>query len=253
MLGGRTGKGKSVTHGAQHFQRARSPEQRETRRRAILDAAATMMTEMPVADISLRELSRRVGLAKSNVLRYFESREEVFLELLDTGWTEWLAALARELQALPALPAGLPADAAETTRRVDAIVEAMARTLADRPLLCELASVTANVLERNVSVPVARRFKIAAMNSMAVLQKLLRDHLPGLDVASAEQFTAASSVMVAGLWPLANPPSTVVAAYEDPTLAAARVSFEDGLRALLTAQLTGVLHGGARSAPRPSY
>lgn len=242
-----------MTHGAPHFQRARSPEQRETRRRAILDAAAAMMAEMPVADISLRELSRRVGLAKSNVLRYFESREEVFLELLDSGWTEWLAALARELQALPALPAGLGADSAETRQRVDAIAEAMARSLADRPLLCELASVTANVLERNVSVPVARRFKIAAMNSMAVLQKLLRDHLPGLDEASVEQFTAASSVMVAGLWPLANPPSTVVAAYEDPTLAAARVGFEDGLRAFLTAQLTGVLHGGARSAPRPSY
>jgi len=242
-----------VTHGAPHFQRARSPEQRETRRRAILDAAAAMMAEMPVADISLRELSRRVGLAKSNVLRYFESREEVLLDLLDSGWTEWLAALARELQALPALPAGLGADSAETKQRVDAIAEAMARSLADRPLLCELASVTANVLERNVSVPVARRFKIAAMNSMAVLQKLLRDHLPGLDEASAEQFTAASSVIVAGLWPLANPPSTVVAAYEDPTLAAARVGFEDGLRAFLTAQLTGVLHGGARSAPRPSY
>jgi len=242
-----------VTHGAPHFQRARSPEQRETRRRAILDAAAAMMAEMPVADISLRELSRRVGLAKSNVLRYFESREEVLLELLDSGWTEWLAALARELQALPALPAGLGADSAETKQRVDAIAEAMARSLADRPLLCELASVTANMLERNVSVPAARRFKIAAMNSMAVLQKLLRDHLPGLDEASAEQFTAASSVMVAGLWPLANPPSTVVAAYEDPTLAAARVGFEDGLRAFLTAQLTGVLHGGARSAPRPSY
>jgi len=212
-----------------------------------------MMTEMPVADISLRELSRRVGLAKSNVLRYFESREEVFLELLDAGWTDWLAGLAGELEALPALPAGLPPDSSDTTKRVDAIAQAMARSLAERPLLCELASVTANVLERNVSVPVARRFKIAAMNNMAVLQKLLRDRLPGLDEPSADQFTAATSVMVAGLWPLANPPSTVLAAYEDPTLAAARVGFEDGLRALLTAQLTGVLHGGARSGPRPSY
>ena len=71
-------------------------------------------------------------------------------------------------------------------------------------------------------------------------------------VAGAGTLTAATSVMVAGLWPLANPPSTVLAAYDDPTLAAARVGFEDGLRALLTAQLTGVLHV-AHSAPRPSY
>ncbi|MEU6392218.1 hypothetical protein [Streptomyces sp. NPDC046939] len=34
---------------------------------------------MPVAKVSLNGLSRRVGLAKSNVLRYFESREAILL------------------------------------------------------------------------------------------------------------------------------------------------------------------------------
>ena len=65
------------------FQRARRPEQMAARRAAILDAARAMLTDKGVADISLRELSRRVGLAKSNVLRYFDSREAIFLELLD--------------------------------------------------------------------------------------------------------------------------------------------------------------------------
>jgi AcrR family transcriptional regulator len=56
-----------------------------------------MLTEMPVAQITLNELSRRVGLAKSNVLRYFESREAVLLELLDSAWQEWLAQLEEDL------------------------------------------------------------------------------------------------------------------------------------------------------------
>ena len=73
------------------FQRARSEEQREARRQAILAAAAAMLAEMPVAEVSLNELSRRAGLAKSNVLRYFESREAVLLELLDAAWQDWLA------------------------------------------------------------------------------------------------------------------------------------------------------------------
>jgi len=66
--------------GVTTFQRARSDEQREMRRRSILDAAAAMLTEMPVAEVTLNGLSRRAGLAKSNVLRYFESREAVLLE-----------------------------------------------------------------------------------------------------------------------------------------------------------------------------
>ena len=81
------------------FQRARSEEQREVRRRAILDAAAAMLAEMPVAQVTLNELSRRVGLAKSNVLRYFESREAVLLELLDSAWQEWLTGLEADLGA----------------------------------------------------------------------------------------------------------------------------------------------------------
>jgi len=72
------------------FKRAHSEEQRTERRRMILDTAAAMLTEMPVAQVSLNELSRRVGLAKSNVLRYFESREAVLLELLDAASREWL-------------------------------------------------------------------------------------------------------------------------------------------------------------------
>ena len=50
------------------FQRARSDEQRAIRRQTILDTAAAMLEEMPASELSLNELSRRVGLAKSNVL-----------------------------------------------------------------------------------------------------------------------------------------------------------------------------------------
>src|SRR3978361_993367 len=78
------------------FKRARSEEQRTERKRMILDTAAAMLAEMPVAQISLNELSRRVGLAKSNVLRYFESREAVLLELLDVAWLEWLIGLGQK-------------------------------------------------------------------------------------------------------------------------------------------------------------
>src|SRR5215468_5865779 len=79
------------------FQRARSAEQRAVRRTAILETAAEMLTEMPVADLSLNELSRRVGLAKSNVLKYFESREAVLLELSSAELTAWIDDMNDEL------------------------------------------------------------------------------------------------------------------------------------------------------------
>src|SRR4051812_41170271 len=96
------------------FQRARSPEQRDARRRAILGAAAELLAEAPLAEISLRELARRVGLSKTNVVRYFETREAVFFALLNQSVGDWLAELPAEL------PDGDPA----------AVIDALARSLA---------------------------------------------------------------------------------------------------------------------------
>jgi AcrR family transcriptional regulator len=50
-----------------------------------------------VREISLGDIGRRVGLAKSNLLRYFESREDVFLRLLLRKWESWRIALTERL------------------------------------------------------------------------------------------------------------------------------------------------------------
>ena len=68
-----------------------------------------MLAEMPVAEVTLNELSRRVGLAKSNVLRYFESREAVLLELLSSADQDWLTQLDHDLMAADPRPRSPPA------------------------------------------------------------------------------------------------------------------------------------------------
>ncbi|MEU3152862.1 TetR family transcriptional regulator, partial [Streptomyces griseus] len=156
------------------FQRARSEEQRAMRRRAILDTAAAMLTELPVAQVSLNELSRRVGLAKSNVLRYFESREAVLLELLGSAQRDWLAGLDAEFAA--AVDAGAPA-----AERTDRVAATLAASLAARPVLCDLISAQAAVLERNVSPEVAAAYKRAALANVAELARLVRARMPELD------------------------------------------------------------------------
>src|SRR3954468_18879968 len=126
------------------FQRARSDEQREERRRVILATAGGMLAEMPVSAMSLNELSRRVGLAKSNVLRYFESREAVLLELLARSLHEWVEHMAAELPTAVRRRAGFK-------RRAEELATAIAGSLVTRPVLCDLMSAQAGVLEHNVS------------------------------------------------------------------------------------------------------
>src|SRR6202453_1794056 len=167
------------------FQRARSEDRREPRRQAIVGAAAAMLGEMPVADITLNELSRRTGLAKSNVLRYFESREAVLLELLDAAWRDWLARLALDLDLNLKLALDLDLDeivspAAPARERGDRVADVLAGSLAAEPALCDLLNAQAAVLERNISPEVAARYKRAALANVAALGRLLLPPLPEL-------------------------------------------------------------------------
>lgn len=208
------------------FQRARRPEQVAQRRRTILETACAMLRERSVADISLRELSDRVGLAKSNVLRYFDSREAIFLEVLDQEWAAWLDEVEEAVA---------PADDAV------AVATAVATALLRRPLLCELVSGMAGVLERNISVDFARVVKRKAHERTARLAGLVRSRLPVLDEAAARHFAGAVLVMTAGLWPHAHPTAAVAQAVRELGGPPAEELVRDGLVEGLVNQLAGLV------------
>ncbi|OLF09683.1 TetR family transcriptional regulator [Actinophytocola xinjiangensis] len=216
------------------FQRARSEEQREIRRRAILDTAAAMLGEMPVAEVSLNELSRRVGLAKSNVLRYFESREAVLLELLDVFLESWLAELDRELAA------GIEATATPEAR-AGQLADILSRSLSDRTVLCDLFGAQGGVLEHNVSVEVVKRHKRSSLAKLATMTDLVRRHVPELG-DGAQLFCLMSLVSAGALSAYVPPPPSLLAAYaQEPALGELQLDLHDALRISLRSSLLGVL------------
>jgi AcrR family transcriptional regulator len=217
------------------FKRARSDEQRAERRRAILDTAAAMLADRRVADLSLNELSRRVCLAKSNVLRYFESREAILLELLESGTGEWLAELTEKLHGTidPARP---------VTERGDAVAAVVAGSLARRPVLCDLIGAQAAVLERNVSRDIVTSYKHAAVRYAGMYAELVRSCLPELRPPDALRVAVATSMMAGAIWTHSQPSAAVLAAYEaDPRLAEMWLDFEDALRQTLEVIISGLI------------
>ncbi len=226
--------------GVATFQRARSEQQREVRRRAILDAATAMLAEMPAAEITLNELSRRVGLAKSNVLRYFESREAVLLELLDSMWQDWLADLETELSAAVDADASLAA-------RGDQLAAALAASLASRPALCDLIGAQAAVLERNVSPRVAAEYKRATLANVTALGRLALGCVAELGEHDSVRLAGAAMMVTGALWPHAQPSAAMLAAYQaDQALAAMRLDFTATMREVLEVLISGLLARSSR-------
>ncbi|MCE7010934.1 TetR family transcriptional regulator [Kibdelosporangium philippinense] len=207
------------------FQRARRPEQRELRRQEILDAAEALLAELPAEEISLRELGRQLNVSKTHVVRYFESREGVFLELLNRLRLSWLDDLPGEL------PHGDP----------DQVMQACADSLAARPILCQLWSLLPSVLERNVSAETVRAYKFTDLEHRTVLAKLLSSRVQGLDADDAIKLTEYAVVALVGLWPFSCPPPAVVEATADPRLARSRVDFGARYGEILQTTLAGLL------------
>ena len=213
------------------FQRARRPEHKRQRSAAILAAARTLASRDGVRAVSLADIAGAVGVHKTALLRYFETREEIFLRLAAEDWRGWVA----------------DADAAlaELARGdVPGVATALATTLAGRPLLCDLMIHAPLNLERNVSLETARTFKHAAVGSVADLAAAVRTVLPKLTEDAAFDLVGSLSMIAAGLWQIGHPTPTLVALYaEEPELGHENLPFVPTMTRFAQTYLKGLLAG----------
>ena len=211
------------------FQRARSPEAKRLREAAILDAARALGAEHGIRQVTLTDIAARTGMHKSALLRYFETREEIFLRLTAAGWQEWslaLAAVIRELEE----PG--PAE----------VAQAFATTLAQRGMFCDLLAQAPLNLERNVSVEAVREFKLATLAAREDVFAALDERLPSLGRDDALDLIATAVALAGAFWQIATPGPEVAALYRsDPRLAHAVVEVEPRLARILTATIQGML------------
>jgi AcrR family transcriptional regulator len=201
------------------------------RRSAIMTIAREMLAEKNLAEISLRELSDRVGLAKSNVLRYFDSREAIFLEVLGEEFQAWLTDLETRLGKPRARKAGFATEVRVATTMADSLVHA--------ELLCELIASMAVVLERNISGEFARDFKARATANIGAAAQLIARHLPWLPSEFIEFFAEGALTLTAGMYPFSVPTEPVRIAMAEMGFPEPHDRFSDGLRTGLVTWLIG--------------
>ena len=208
------------------FQRARSPEQKDERRETILATAAELARASGVARVSLGDIAAAVGLAKSNVLRYFGTREEIYLHLTMREGADWAAAASTALR-------GASGFAATATALADAY--------ADRPLYCDLTTHTETMLEHNVSVDALRVHKLWAIDTYFTLGGQITTACPQLTGADGASLVMAASAFVAKLFPLTRPAAALRELYDrEPEIARVFPPFRPTLQRMIAATAAGL-------------
>jgi AcrR family transcriptional regulator len=220
------------------FRRARSAEAKQQRESGILAAATRLAAEAGIRQVTLTDIAAEVGMHKSAMLRYFETREQIFLRLTADGWREWSADLLERLR-------GLSASAATPS----AVAGAFADTLTARPMFCDLLAQAPLNLERNVSVESVRSFKLVTLAEVdAIGAELAR--LLHLGEQQCVDVIATATSLAGALWQMATPGPEVRELYRtDPRLVHAVVEVGPRLSRVLTALLTGLGTGSTGDLP----
>jgi AcrR family transcriptional regulator len=215
------------------YTRARQPEQKEERRTLLLTTARALLEAgTPLHALSLNALAREAGMTKSNVYRYFESREAVLLELLRDEWFAWFITLSSTWT--PPAPGVMP---------LRHLCNVMAHTLAARPLLCALTSVLPSVLEQNVGEGVVLEFKRTTLTFFSESALFISTVVPDLPLQQAMQLMNDGAVVLTGLYPHAHPADVVRRVMErSPELQVFAHDFEADLARLLFAIALATLH-----------
>jgi TetR/AcrR family transcriptional regulator len=208
------------------FQRARKPEEKAVRREAILGAAAELVEQERIENVSLNAIAELAGVSKPNVYRYFESREHILLALF--------------IEDAKGFTADAEAGLGGSTKTLNSISAALAQAYARRSRLCRLLGVLSSILEQNVSTGVIAECKAETLVLAGRLAKALHERLPAVPVERCAWALGTIALYAAALWPVAHPAAAAAEVLRKPQFGPLARHFEEDLKAMAATLLMGL-------------
>ena len=167
-----------------------SPELTNARKEEIIAACETLYQTMGFKEITMKEIADYTSFSRPSIYNYFETKEEIFLALLQKEYERWIEDLEAVISSHNAM-----------TR--DEIAGALARTLDRREQLLKLMSMNHYDMEANSRMERLTEFKKAYGRSLQAVDGLLRTFAPDLSAQGREEFLYAFFPFIYGIYPYA--------------------------------------------------
>ena len=199
---------------SQALLKARDLDEKAERRRTILRAANALLDIRRQTLPPASAIAAEAGLAKGTLYLYFQTKEEIYLALLG----EWFGLLLDVLR--PAVESDAPT--------VENLVRRYTRFCAKNPRFMFLASMSASILEQNISEDMAHAFKKSLVDNVGAMTQTLAAKTSADETQLRKGFIHMFSLST-GLWQHCHPPQVVERAYTRGDAQLIEMDFEQDL------------------------
>ncbi|MCR9144389.1 MAG: TetR family transcriptional regulator [bacterium] len=210
------------------YLRATRPDQKKEREDQILAAARKLFLQGDYGSAGLNAIAREAGFTKSNLYRYFSSREEIFLRIFGDTSQAWAAGLETALKTL------------RRGAAPERFAEVWTRETARHTVFLDLAPLAKLSLERNSSEQHLREFFQSSLDAFeGVFAELARIY-PELSMQELGDLSMHFYYLATGLWAGSQPGETEKKVLKDPAFAATMsIDFEASLKTGIANLLKG--------------
>ena len=165
-----------------------SPALTAARKEEIIQACAKLYETMSFKEITIKEIGAATSFTRTSIYNYFETKEEIFLALLQKEYEKWVEAMTSVMEQKAAM-----------TR--DELAQTLARTLTDRPRLLRLLSMNLYDMEANSRPERLAEFKVAFGASLKTVERMLERFAPDMDQEARQRFLYAFFPFIYGIYP----------------------------------------------------
>ncbi len=165
-----------------------SPALTAARREEIIEACAKLYETMSFREITIKEIGAATSFTRTSIYNYFETKEEIFLALLQREYELWVEAMNAVMEQKDHL-----------TR--DELAQVLAGTLTDRPRLLRLLSMNHFDMEAHSRPGKLAEFKVAYGASLETVTRMVGKYIPEMGEAERQQFLYAFFPFIYGIYP----------------------------------------------------
>lgn len=135
-------------------------ELKDKRKEEIIDACVKLYETRNFKNITIKDISELISVSRPSIYNYFQTKEEIFLELLGIEYTLWIEDLEKMIK-----------KNSDLTK--EQFSKKMAKSIENRPKMLKLLSMNMYDIEENSRLEKLVEFKKIFAKSMETVRKCL--------------------------------------------------------------------------------